>query len=103
MEKLDIKSLTLEELTEAIRQMGDKPFRAKQIYQWLHGKQAASFEEMTNIPKALIEKLKENSHLVSIKQEAVQISKIDGTRKYLFLLDDGNVIESVFMRYKDGN
>ena len=102
-EKTDIRSLNLKELTVFMEQLGEKAFRAKQIYQWLHGKQAASFEEMTNISKALIEKLKENSHLVSIKQEAVQISKIDGTRKYLFLLDDGNVIESVFMRYKHGN
>ena len=102
-EKTDIRSLNLKELTVFMEQLGEKAFRAKQIYQWLHGKQAASFEEMTNIPKALIEKLKENSYLVSIKQEAVQISKIDGTRKYLFLLDDGNVIESVFMRYKHGN
>ena len=102
-EKTDIRSLNLKELTVFMEQLGEKAFRAKQIYQWLHGKQAASFEEMTNIPKALIEKLKENSHLVSIKQEAVQTSKIDGTRKYLFLLDDGNVIESVFMRYKHGN
>ena len=102
-EKTDIRSLDLKELTVFMEQLGEKAFRAKQIYQWLHGKQAASFEEMTNIPKALIEKLKENSYLVSIKQEAVQISKIDGTRKYLFLLADGNVIESVFMRYKHGN
>ena len=102
-EKTDIRSLNLKELTVFMEQLGEKAFRAKQIYQWLHVKQAASFDEMTNISKALIEKLKENSHLVSIKQEAVQISKIDGTRKYLFLLDDGNVIESVFMRYKHGN
>ena len=102
-EKTDIRSLNLKELTVFMEQLGEKAFRAKQIYQWLHVKQVASFDEMTNISKALIEKLKENSHLVSIKQEAVQISKIDGTRKYLFLLDDGNVIESVFMRYKHGN
>ena len=102
-EKTDIRSLNLKELTAFMEQLGEKAFRAKQIYQWLHVKQAASFDEMTNISKALIEKLKENSHLVSIKQEAVQISKIDGTRKYLFLLDDGNVIESVLMRYKHGN
>ena len=72
-EKTDIRSLNLKELTVFMEQLGEKAFRAKQIYQWLHGKQAASFEEMTNIPKALIEKLKENSYLVSIKQEAVQI------------------------------
>ena len=61
-EKTDIRSLNLKELTVFMEQLGEKAFRAKQIYQWLHGKQAASFEEMTNIPKALIEKLKENSH-----------------------------------------
>ena len=60
-EKTDIRSLNLKELTVFMEQLGEKAFRAKQIYQWLHGKQAASFEEMTNIPKALIEKLKENS------------------------------------------
>ena len=102
-EKTDIKSLNLKELTALMEQLGEKGFRAKQIYQWLHVKQVASFDEMTNISKALIEKLKENCHLVSLKQEAVQISKIDGTRKYLFLLDDGNVIESVLMCYKHGN
>ena len=102
-EKTDIKSLNLKELTALMEQLGEKGFRAKQIYQWLHVKQVASFDEMTNISKALIEKLKENCHLVSLKQEAVQISKIDGTRKYLFLLDDGNVIESVLMCCKHGN
>lgn len=101
--KTDIKSLNLKELTAFIEELGEKGFRAKQIYQWLHVKQVSSFDEMTNISKALIEKLKANSHLVSLQQEAVQISKLDGTRKYLFLLDDGNVIESVLMRYKHGN
>ena len=103
MEKQDIKSMTLEELTESIRQMGDKPFRAKQIYEWMHRKHVASFSEMTNISAALIEKLNQDCTLTSLKKADVQISKIDGTRKYLFLLDDGNVIESVLMRYKHGN
>ena len=58
---------------------------------------------MTNLSKSLQEKLKNECCFVSLKQEAVQISKIDGTRKYLFALDDGNVIESVLMRYKHGN
>lgn len=62
-EKTDIRSLNLKELTVFMEQLGEKAFRAKQIYQWLHVKQAASFDEMTNISKALIEKLKENSHL----------------------------------------
>ena len=86
-----------------MEQLGEKGFRAKQIYQWMHVKQVSSFEEMTNISKGLIEKLKENCSLVNLEQEAVQISQIDGTRKYLFRLSDGNVIESVLMRYKHGN
>ena len=102
-EKTDIKSLNLKELTEYMEQLGEKGFRAKQIYQWMHVKQVSSFEEMTNISKGLIEKLNENCSLVNLEQEAVQISQIDGTRKYLFRLSDGNVIESVLMRYKHGN
>ena len=102
-EKTDIKSLDYDELKDFFVSIGEKPFRAKQVYQWMHEKQAASFDEMTNLSKSLQEKLKKECHFVSLKQEAVQISKIDGTRKYLFALDDGNVIESVLMRYKHGN
>ena len=102
-EKTDIKSMNLEELKSYMESIGEKPFRAKQLYQWMHEKQAASFDEMTNLSKSLQEKLKKECHFVSLKQETVQISKIDGTRKYLFALDDGNVIESVLMRYKHGN
>ncbi len=103
MEKLDIKSLTLEELTEAIRQMGDKPFRAKQIYQWLHQKLVTDFDEMSNLSKSLREKLKEQFTLTALYPADVKISQIDGTRKYLFRLEDGNVIESVWMQYHHGN
>ena len=102
-EKIDIKSYNLKELIAYMESLGEKGFRAKQIYQWLHVKQVSSFDEMTNISKSLIEKLKEHCVLTNLKQEAVQISKLDGTRKYLFLLSDGNVIESVLMRYKHGN
>lgn len=102
-EKTDIKSMNLAELKIYMEELGEKSFRAKQVYQWLHEKQVSSFEEMTNLSKALIEKLNQNCFLVSLKKEAVQISKIDGTRKYLFLLPDGNVIESVLMKYKHGN
>ena len=103
MMKVDIKSLNLKELTAFIEELGEKGFRAKQIYQWLHVKQVSDFSEMTNISKALIERLKEEAVLVNLKKEAVQESKLDGTRKYLFCLEDGNVIESVLMRYKHGN
>ena len=102
-EKTDIKSLNLAELIEFVESLGEKAFRAKQIYQWLHVKQVAEFEEMTNISKSLIEKLEQNCLLTDLKKELVQISKQDGTRKYLFRLCDGNVIESVLMKYKHGN
>lgn len=101
--KADIKSLNLKELTAFVESLGEKAFRAKQIYQWLHVKQVSSFEEMTNISKAFIEKLNDNATLVTLRKEEFQESKIDGTRKYLFCLEDGNVIESVLMRYKHGN
>ena len=60
-------------------------------------------DEMTNISKKFIQVLKDNAILISLKKEEVQVSKLDGTRKYLFALDDGNVIESVLMKYKHGN
>lgn len=103
MNKTDIKSMNLSELTAYMGELGEKSFRAKQIYQWLHVKQIDSFDEMTNISKSLIEKLKERCELTVLRQEMVQISKQDGTRKYLFALSDGNVIESVLMRYRHGN
>lgn len=103
MEKRDIKSLTIEELTLEMKAMGFPAFRAKQIYQWLHQKLADSFDEMTNLSKDMRERLKETYVLTALKQVEVKISKIDGTRKYLFSLPDGNIIESVWMKYKHGN
>ncbi|MCM1106693.1 MAG: 23S rRNA (adenine(2503)-C(2))-methyltransferase RlmN [Blautia sp.] len=103
MEKPDIRSMTLEELTEFIVKTGEKPFRAKQLYEWLHLRGAADFSEMTNLSMELRKRLMQEAKLVVLTQEAVQISGIDGTRKYLFALEDGSVIESVFMRYRHGN
>lgn len=101
--KKDIKSLNQEELTEALAALGEKPFRAKQLYQWMHEKMARSYDEMTNISKALKEKLEANFAYTSLNMITYQESKIDGTRKYLFELADGNVVESVWMKYKHGN
>lgn len=101
--KIDIKSLNQKELGEFLISLGEKPFRAKQIYPWLHIKHVASFEEMTDISKKLQEKLQETCTLTALQQVEVQCSKLDGTRKYLFGLEDGNVVESVLMRYKHGN
>ena len=103
MEKKDIKSLYLEDLEEELGQLGEKSFRAKQIYQWVHQKLAADFEDMSNLSKALREKLRQQYTLTALNPVEVKISKIDGTRKYLFRLSDGNVIESVWMQYHHGN
>ena len=103
MEKKDLKSMTLEELTEFVKELGEKSFRAKQLYQWMHVKLAESLDECTNLPKSLKEKLSEYSTYTSLKTVKMLESGIDGTRKYLFGLDDGNVIESVLMKYHHGN
>ena len=98
----DIKSLTIEELTDLLTDMGEKPFRARQIYSWMHNKLVSSYDGMTNLPKSLRERLSEYP-LTVLETCAVQVSSLDGTRKYLFRLPDGNVIESVLMRYQHGN
>jgi len=99
----DIKSMTLDELKAYMTEIGEKPFRAKQIYEWIHVHLVTSYDEMTNVPKALREKLKGCAPLTTLVQEDLQISRIDGTRKYLFCLPDGNMVESVLMRYEHGN
>ena len=99
----DLKSMTYPELESRIRELGEKAFRAAQLFSWMHRKAVLSFDEMSNLPKAFREQLKEKARLTILRQEQVQISAIDGTRKYLFALDDGNVIESVLMRYEFGN
>ncbi|MBE5948059.1 MAG: 23S rRNA (adenine(2503)-C(2))-methyltransferase RlmN [Lachnospiraceae bacterium] len=102
--KPDIKSYTLDELKNIMTdELGEKPFRAAQIYRWLHVALCTSFDEMTNISAGLREKLKEHFELSVLVKEQLQVSKIDGTAKYLFKLGDGNRIESVLMKYKHGN
>ncbi len=103
MEKKDIKSLYLQELEQEIRTLGDKPFRARQIYQWLHEKLVTDFDQMSNLSKSLRDQLKEHFVLTALQAVDVKVSQIDGTRKYLFRLADGNVIESVWMQYHHGN
>lgn len=103
MEKRDIKSMDLTELSAFVRDLGEKPFRAKQLYQWMHQKLCPSIDGMTNLSRDFREKLKANSRYVSLDQVQVLESGIDGTKKYLFGLWDGNIIESVLMKYKHGN
>ncbi len=103
MEKLDIKSLYEDELKERMVSLGEKPFKGKQVFEWLHKKTVGSYTEMTNLSLNLRNKLEEQEPLVRLEPVEVQTSKIDGTQKYLFRLRDGNVIESVWMKYKHGN
>ena len=95
-----IRDYTLEELETELINLGEKKYRAKQIFAWLY-KSLRSFDEMTDLPKELIEKLKNNFILDCIEIETFQKSK-DGTIKYLLKLSDGNKIESVLMQYKYG-
>ena len=103
MEKKDIRAYTYEQLQEELSGIGEKAFRGKQIYEWLHVRLADSFDEMTNLSKALREKLEAQYVILPVEPAARQESKLDGTNKFLFRLWDGNMVESVLMRYKHGN
>ncbi|MBQ9032933.1 MAG: 23S rRNA (adenine(2503)-C(2))-methyltransferase RlmN [Parasporobacterium sp.] len=102
-QKIDIKSLSLQELTKVTQKCKAPDFRARQIFEWLHVHLATGFEEMTNLPNSLKEQMKEFCEIRNASARKVQVSGIDGTRKYLFELNDGNLIESVMMRYRHGN
>ncbi len=99
---IDIRSMTPEELTDALKAMGEPAFRGKQVFTWLH-RGVRSFEEMSDIPKALREKLAAAYRLGGLTAAQKQVSRLDGTAKYLWELHDGNCIESVVMRYRHGN
>ena len=103
VEKFDLKSADYDSLCAYMTQMGEKKFRATQLYEWMHVRHVTSIDEMTNLSKKLREQLKEQCTFTVLKPLDVQISRQDGTRKYLFGLADGNMIESVLMRYKHGN
>ena len=103
MEKKDLKSMTYDEILREMELIGEKPFRGKQIYQWMHEKLVESFDGMSNLSKSLREKLEASYLCEALTPAEVLTSQIDGTQKYLFRLTDGNVIESVLMHYKHGN
>ena len=102
-EKTDILSLTLPQLSEEIKILGEKSFRAGQVYGWLHEKRANSFDEMSNLSKKLRESLGERFYICSPKIVRKLVSAIDGTVKYLFEFPDGERAETVLMSYKHGN
>ena len=99
---MNIKSMTLPELTAAIKELGQPAFRGKQVYTWLH-KGVRSYEEMSNLPKALRELLAQKYPICPPEVVRKQESQKDGTIKYLWKLSDGNCVETVLMRYHYGN
>jgi len=101
MEKFNLKDLTLSELEKLLDDMGEKKFRAKQIFKWL-SLGIESFDEMTDISKDLRKKLYDVSFISKMEIERKLVSKIDKTTKYLFKLSDGNMVEAVVMYYKHG-
>lgn len=99
----DIKSYSLAQLEEYLLSIGEAKYRAGQIFEWIHKKNIKDIDEMSNISAKLRLKLKEDCTLLNVEEILYKESAIDKTRKYLFKLPDGNIIESVFMRYKHGN
>lgn len=103
MQREDIISYSMENLKEYFINMGEKPFRAKQVYEWLHQKLVTDFSEMTNLSEKLRERLNDDFFIERLEIVKVLTSKLDGTQKFLLQLRDGNVVESVLMKYKHGN
>ena len=101
--KKDIKSMTLPQLQEELAAMGEKSFRAGQLFQWMHQKLVRDYDSMTNLPGELRGRLAEGYACSCLRQVRVQESRVDGTKKFLFALEDGHVVESVWMRYRHGN
>lgn len=100
---MDIRSMSMEELQNALAEMGEKKFRAAQIFDWLHRRTVDSYDEMTNLSLKLRGQLQERYPLMTLHPVKILKSRIDSTKKFLFELPDGNVIESVWMQYHHGN
>lgn len=101
--RIDLKDMTVPELASYLAGIGEKAFRAKQLYEWMHEKLVTDFDEMSNLSQQLRKRLKEETVICHHETVLVQTSAQDGTQKYLFRLADGNCIESVWMKYRHGN
>ena len=95
--------MNLEEMTAFLTERGYPRFRAGQLYQWIHCKLVSDWDQMSNLPKSMRQQLAEETELTRVRMIDRQVSKIDGTQKYLFAMPDNSLVESVFMRYKFGN
>lgn len=99
---IDILSLREDELIELVEKLGEKKYRAKQLFHWLHKEKEIDFNKMTNLSKSFIEQLNKETYINSLNVNLHLVSKIDGTNKFLLELFDGEVIECVLMKYKFG-
>ena len=99
----DLKSMTEAECRGYMKAIGEKEFRGSQLYDWIHNRRCESIDEMTNLSKSLRERLKEDCFYEPVEAVRHLVSKIDGTEKYAFRLSDGNVIETVLMKYEHGD
>ena len=99
---MNLKSMTLSELSQLFKEQGEPGFRAKQVYTWLH-KGVRDYSEMTNLPQSLRQKLEQQYPICPPQVARKQVSQLDGTVKYLWKLSDGNCVETVLMRYHHGN
>ena len=97
----NIKDYNLDDLKKEFEELGEKPYRAEQVFMWLYKEKVKQFDDMTNLSKELRNKLKENFSICNYEIETKLISK-DGTKKYLFNILDGNMIETVLMEYHHG-
>ena len=99
----DLLSLPLPELARwVVQDLGEPKYRAKQLYTWLHKKQVTTLEEMTDLPLALRQKLAETAFIPPVRTRLRLESKLDGTRKFLLEMADGNCVEAVWMEYHHG-
>ena len=99
--RTQLLSMSLEELKAYMKEIGESAFRGKQVYEWLM--RGADFSEMTNLSAALREKLSQNAVANPVRIEEVRLSKLDETAKFLYLMEDGNMVEGVLMRYHHGD
>jgi len=102
LNNIDLRSLEIEELEDVFMNLGEKKYRANQAFKWMHNKMASSIDDITELPRGLRDKLNINYRVTKLKIAERLDSEQDDTSKYLFVLDDGNIIESVMMKHKHG-
>lgn len=103
MHKRDLRSLSEEQMVETAVAYGEKPFRGRQLFEWIHRRQAADFSEIHNLPRRFLERLAADYIVSGVKLCKKQVSRSRDTAKYLFSLADGCLVESVWMKYHHGN